>query len=173
MNRTIVFCGLVLAALGSSAFAQAVVEYRGDDRIDPDEVARILAPPPPSPLTRSIRLLDAPKAPAAALSVPVPFAFDSAEIQVAARPQLDAIAAGIRKLAPDRTVLIEGHTDAIGREDYNLSLSQRRADAVRDYLVRQGIDATRLKDVGLGKARPLPGRDPDDPANRRVQFRGG
>ncbi|MDM0115684.1 OmpA family protein [Variovorax sp. J22R133] len=110
---------------------------------------------------------------AAALSLPVRFAFDSADILPAARAQLDALAKGIKLLSPDSIVTVEGHTDAAGSDAYNLELSRVRANAVRDYLVKQhGIDAARLKAVGYGKSRPLDGADPYAAVNRRVQFRG-
>ena len=84
-------------------------------------------------------------APAAALSLPVRFAFDSADILPAARTQLDALARGIKLLPADCAVLVEGHTDAVGDDDYNLELSRARARAVRDYLVQHhGIEASRL-----------------------------
>jgi outer membrane protein OmpA-like peptidoglycan-associated protein len=71
-------------------------------------------------------------------------------------------------------VVIEGHTDATGSDDYNLSLSQRRAASVKQYLISvHGIDAARLEAVGLGKTRPLYAADPFAPENRRVQFQGG
>jgi outer membrane protein OmpA-like peptidoglycan-associated protein len=54
-----------------------------------------------------------------------------------------------------RTALIEGHTDNVGGQDYNLGLSQRRADAVKAYLVNQGIDASRLSASGKGKDSPI------------------
>ena len=56
---------------------------------------------------------------------------------------------------PDRNVLIEGHTDSIGTETYNLELSQRRATAVRTFLVRNGIDPERLAARGYGQAQPV------------------
>lgn len=56
---------------------------------------------------------------------------------------------------PDRNVLIEGHTDSIGTETYNLELSQRRATAVRTFLVRNGIDPERLTAQGYGQAQPV------------------
>jgi outer membrane protein OmpA-like peptidoglycan-associated protein len=108
-----------------------------------------------------------------ALSLPVPFGFDSADLLPSAKPQLDAIAAGIRMLPATQRVVIEGHTDAVGTEQYNEQLSQRRAQAVRRYLVSMhGIDAGRLEAVGKGEASPLPGRAPMAGENRRVQFRG-
>ena len=110
---------------------------------------------------------------ASALSLPVQFAFDSSEILPAARIQLDALAKGIKLLAPGKIVTVEGHTDATGSPAYNLELSRNRARAVRDYLVREyGIDAARLKTVGYGPSQPIEDTDPYAAINRRVQFRG-
>lgn len=118
------------------------------------------------------RAKPAPEA-ASALSLPVRFAFDSADILPDARTQLDALAKGIKMLPRDRTVTVEGHTDATGGEGYNMALSRARAQSVRDYLVQHhGIDAARLKTVGYGKDRPIEGSDPHAALNRRVQFRG-
>ncbi len=108
-----------------------------------------------------------------ALSLPVQFAFDSADILPAARAQLDALAEGIRRLAPSRAVVIEGHTDATGPAEYNEDLSLRRAQAVQHYLVAsQGIAPDRLHAIGLGEFGLLPGAQPTAAVNRRVQFRG-
>jgi outer membrane protein OmpA-like peptidoglycan-associated protein len=60
---------------------------------------------------------------------------------------------------PNRTVMIEGFTDNVGTDDYNLALSQRRADSVRSHLVRQGIDAGRLTASGKGESEPIEGND--------------
>ena len=187
-----------LAALLASPQVQAekVVMYREGQLVNPQDVAAVLGQ------TRSIRLLDeAPAAPkkfvvatevalvkksapvpasspaahdASALSLPVRFSFDSAEILPPARAQLDALAEGIKLLAPRSTVTVEGHTDAVGSDAYNLDLSRSRAQAVRDYLVQHhGIDVARLKAVGYGEDRPLEDADPYAAVNRRVQFRGG
>jgi outer membrane protein OmpA-like peptidoglycan-associated protein len=113
------------------------------------------------------------RAKVSALSLPVQFAFDSADILPHARPQLDALAEGIRLLPAIQAVVIEGHTDAVGSDTYNEQLSQRRAHAVKRYLVStHAIDPTRLRAVGLGKFAPLPNHNPQSPENRRVQFRG-
>ncbi|MCX8003903.1 MAG: OmpA family protein [Burkholderiaceae bacterium] len=179
MIRTALITTLLSMGLMSAASAQTAVHFRAQDRIDPKEVARILGGEQPRiARTRSLKLLDqAPPEPvhvkATALSLPVRFAFDSAAILPEARAQLDAVAAGIKLLPPHRHVVIEGHTDAVGGEDYNLALSLRRAAAVRDYLVREhGIDPARLKHVGLGESRPIAGLDPVAAEHRRVQFRG-
>lgn len=117
---------------------------------------------------------DATHVQASALSLPVKFGFDSATILPQARPQLDAIAAGIRMLPSEQSVTIEGHTDAIGAESYNQELSERRAEAVKEYLISvHGIEASRLNARGYGKNQPLNERNPNSAENRRVQFRGG
>jgi outer membrane protein OmpA-like peptidoglycan-associated protein len=196
MYRYLSTLALAIAAtlVTAQVKAETVLIYREGQIVNPQEVAEVL--------TRSIHLLDAgPAAPAkfttvaavktsasqpasrpvarkdanadaSALSLPVRFAFDSAEIQPAARPQLDALADGIKLLSPKSIVTVEGHTDAIGSEAYNLELSRARAVAVRDYLVQHhGIDPARLKTVGYGEDRPLEGSSPIAAVNRRVQFR--
>jgi outer membrane protein OmpA-like peptidoglycan-associated protein len=70
-------------------------------------------------------------------------------------------------------VVIEGHTDAKGRPQYNDALSLRRAAAVRDYLVQvKGVSAQVLMVEGKGSRKPID-PDPYNPRNRRVQFRAG
>lgn len=108
------------------------------------------------------------------LSLPVPFAFDSSDLLPDARLQLDAVAQGIQMLPASHRIVIEGHTDATGADDYNRVLSERRAQAVRQYLVTMhGIASQRLATVGFGKAAPLDQTRPEAGINRRVQFRSG
>ena len=54
-------------------------------------------------------------------------------------------------------VLVTGHTDRIGSQQYNQRLSERRADAVRDYLVSRGVPRDRIETLGMGKTQPVPG----------------
>lgn len=72
---------------------------------------------------------------------------------------------------PTRTVAIEGHTDSVGGDDYNVGLSQRRADSVRSYLVRQGVEAGRITAMGAGKGSPVASNDTaaGRQQNRRVE----
>lgn len=95
-----------------------------------------------------------------------------------ARSDLKASAiANISKLAAflnqyqDRTVTIEGHTDNVGSEDYNLGLSQRRANAVQQYLASQGIASNRLTAVGKGENFPVASNETSSgrQMNRRVE----
>ena len=65
--------------------------------------------------------------------------------------------------------LIEGHTDSVGAYSSNVDLSRRRAQAVADYLVAQGVDRSRLEVKGFGPDQPLAGRSKADGANRRVE----
>jgi outer membrane protein OmpA-like peptidoglycan-associated protein len=82
------------------------------------------------------------------------FASGAANLNFSGNGHLDKLAVFLNKYS-DRTVLIEGHTDSIGSEDYNLGLSQRRADSVRSYLVQQGISSSRLSAAGKGKGSPV------------------
>jgi OmpA-OmpF porin, OOP family len=73
---------------------------------------------------------------------------------------------------PERRVLIEGHTDSVGSDAYNLDLSQRRADAVRDFLIQNGVNAAQLTTRGYGKASPVASNDTAEgrQRNRRVEL---
>jgi outer membrane protein OmpA-like peptidoglycan-associated protein len=111
---------------------------------------------------------------ASALSVPVQFGFDSAELTPQTRQQLNAIAEGIKLTDGTVKVVIEGHTDAKGRAVYNDKLSLRRATAVRDYFVQERQLPVKLLTVeGKGAQKLLDKADPFSPRNRRVQFRAG
>ncbi len=173
---------LIVATCAGAAAAQDVRLYGAEETVDPSDVARILEARPEAAQVkyRSLRLLDDKSAPVeakakpSALGLRVQFAFDSADILPASRPQLDAIAAGIRMLPRAKAVTVEGYTDAVGSENYNADLSVRRALAVKQYLVQvQGIEPSRLKTAGFGKDRPLDAHNPFAAENRRVQFRGG
>jgi outer membrane protein OmpA-like peptidoglycan-associated protein len=68
------------------------------------------------------------------------------------------------------TFVVAGHTDAVGGEEYNQGLSERRADTIKRYLTEKyGINGTDLVTVGYGKTKPKDATAPTDPANRRVQ----
>jgi outer membrane protein OmpA-like peptidoglycan-associated protein len=98
------------------------------------------------------------------------FATGTAEIKAGAISNLDQVAVFMGKY-PGRTATIEGHTDSVGSTDSNQLLSQRRADSVRSYLVRQGVDAARLSTVGAGESTPVGSNDSATgrQQNRRVE----
>jgi outer membrane protein OmpA-like peptidoglycan-associated protein len=82
------------------------------------------------------------------------FASGTAELNSGGTNNLGKLATFLNKYM-DRTALIEGYTDNVGGEDYNLALSQRRADSVKSYLINQGIGSGRLTTSGKGKSSPV------------------
>ena len=103
-----------------------------------------------------------------AVAFHINFGFNSAVLPTEAHEMIDMMAQLMKK-SPSVKVRVEGHTDAAGAMDYNIALSERRALSVAEYLVKHGIEPSRLILVGKGMAEPLT-RNRFDPANRRVQF---
>ncbi len=104
------------------------------------------------------------------LSLPILFEFDSDRLTPAASKLLDDLADVLKRNPSDRFV-VEGHTDAVGADDYNKELSERRARAVVEHLAtRHSIDRARLESVGLGRSKLVVPSQPADPRNRRVQI---
>jgi outer membrane protein OmpA-like peptidoglycan-associated protein len=99
------------------------------------------------------------------------FDFNQYTLKPGAREKL-AKASGILLAYPGLRLQLEGHTDSIGSDDYNIVLSQRRADAVRDYLVGQGVTEANVSAIGLGKASPVASNDTNAgrQQNRRVEM---
>jgi outer membrane protein OmpA-like peptidoglycan-associated protein len=97
------------------------------------------------------------------------FEFNSDKLTQAARENLDQFAKAIKdpRLAGSKFE-IDGHTDAVGPEEYNQGLSERRADAVVSYLASDGIDRSSLVAKGFGKTKPRVA-NPYSPENRRVE----
>lgn len=98
------------------------------------------------------------------------FATGSANLTGGAGPNLDKLANFLGEYA-DRTVLIEGHTDSVGSAQSNQSLSERRAESVKSYLVNRGVQAHRLTTAGLGQGSPVAGNETATgrQQNRRVE----
>jgi peptidoglycan-associated lipoprotein len=99
------------------------------------------------------------------------FEFDRYELLETTRSALGELAQALRA-NPQLGLLLEGHADERGTPEYNLALGERRAQAVKDFLVAAGVDASRISTVSYGEERPL---DPahEEPAwalNRRVHF---
>jgi outer membrane protein OmpA-like peptidoglycan-associated protein len=108
-----------------------------------------------------------------AIAMRVQFEFDSARLTPEARRTLDKVAAVLNdQLMQGVVVAIEGHADARGPDDYNLSLSRKRARSVWEYLVDEhGVDRRRLEFTGKGEDTPYDPSDPYAGVNRRVEFR--
>lgn len=101
----------------------------------------------------------------------VNFGFDSSNLTSAAMANLDKLAE-VLKNNPDTNINIYGHTDSKGSDEYNLSLSDRRAAAVKSYLASKGIASSRMLTMGVGEKEPIASNDTDAgrAQNRRVEF---
>ena len=101
----------------------------------------------------------------------VTFATNSAEVSPAFQGTLDQVAGTIAEYK-DTRVQIGGHTDNVGSDSYNMQLSERRAQAVADYLAGRGVDRARLSTVAYGETRPVATNDTPDgrQQNRRVEI---
>ncbi len=102
------------------------------------------------------------------------FRVGSADLPELLRQQLDVFADVLRgrkgTAAAGRVIRVEGHADASGTPEVNQSLSQKRADAVKAYLVGHGADEAMLEAVGRGSSAPKVAGDPFAAANRRVEI---
>ncbi|MBI4720064.1 MAG: OmpA family protein [Chitinivibrionia bacterium] len=99
------------------------------------------------------------------------FDFDSSVLKPSSQDQLNQMGAVFVKY-PDTDIIIAGHTDSQGTEEYNQKLSERRAGAVMGYLIQQGINQGRLTTYGYGESTPVAGNDTEDgrTLNRRVEL---
>jgi outer membrane protein OmpA-like peptidoglycan-associated protein len=99
------------------------------------------------------------------------FATGKAELNYNAMRNLDKLAEFLKKY-PTRNILVEGHTDSRGSESMNLTLSQNRADSVRNALVSRGVDGTRITAKGYGKSQPVADNATESgrSQNRRVEI---
>jgi OOP family OmpA-OmpF porin len=131
----------------------------------PESVAE--APPPPPP---------ARAAPVVKKTVVLPgvhFGFDRADLLAPAKSTLDAEVIPELRADPSLSVLIEGHTDAVGSDAYNQRLSERRAETVREYLMSQGVSASRIETRGYGESHPIADNESETgrASNRRVEIK--
>lgn len=114
-------------------------------------------PPPPKPMAKPETKPEPPKKPAVVnLASTELFEFNKAILTPEARAKLDGeVIAKLRDLKAVRYIIVNGHADRLGSAQYNQRLSEKRADAVRAYLVSKGVDAGKVETLGFGKTLPV------------------
>jgi OOP family OmpA-OmpF porin len=119
-------------------------------------------PPPPPPPAKGTKIATVGSA---------NFDFNKATLKPSGRDVLDGAVKTLRD-NPSLHVVVEGHTDSVGSAAHNQKLSERRAKAVRDFLVKEGIDASRITTRGYGKSRPVASNDTAEgrAQNRRAEI---
>ncbi|HEV2432276.1 MAG TPA: OmpA family protein [Burkholderiales bacterium] len=114
-------------------------------------------PPPPAPVAKPEPKPEPPKKPAVLnLASTELFEFNKAVLTPDARTKLDSeVVAKLRDMKDVRFIIVNGHADRLGSAQYNQKLSEKRADAVRAYLVSKGVDASKVETLGFGKTLPV------------------
>lgn len=153
------------AALRSQGVALQVEQAR---RIEAEERAARSA----ADLARLGAVKNEPRGMVLTLSGGVLFVTNKAELLPSAQLKLNEVADALIKQDPDSKIVVEGYTDSQGSAPYNQELSQRRAQAVRDYLVSRGIASDRVSSQGYGLTRPVAdnGSAEGRANNRRVEI---
>ncbi len=99
------------------------------------------------------------------------FEFNKSDLKAGAARNLQPLVKALNE-NPEQQVIVEGHTDNVGSEDYNITLSEKRAQSVKDYLTSEGIDGERIDTDGLGYEFPVASNDTaaGRQQNRRVEI---
>jgi OmpA-OmpF porin, OOP family len=123
----------------------------------PAPQAQPVPPPPPIQAAKPEPKPEPPKKPAVTnLASTELFEFNKAVLTQEARAKLDnEVVAKLRDLKDVRYIIVNGHADRLGSPQYNQKLSEKRAEAVRAYLVSKGVDAAKVETLGFGKTLPV------------------
>ena len=120
--------------------------------------APAVTPPPPPPPAPAPAPAPAPQVQKITLASKALFDFDKAVLKPEGKAALDSeVISKLPDVSKLELVLVTGHTDRIGSQEYNQRLSERRANTVRDYLVSRGVPRDKIETLGMGKTQPIPG----------------
>jgi OOP family OmpA-OmpF porin len=137
--------------------AMAIVECDPDLVPKPPEKPPVEQPKPPEQ-PKPVVQPPAPTVQKITLATKALFDFDKAVLKPEGRAAIDSeVISKLKDVTKLELVLVTGHTDRIGTQAYNQKLSERRADAVRDYLVSKGVARDKIETLGMGKTQPVPG----------------
>jgi OOP family OmpA-OmpF porin len=118
--------------------------------------AKPAPPPAPAPAPAPAPVAQPPAPKTLAVQSTGLFEFDKAVLTPNARTQLDQeVVARLGEFSSIKLIFVEGHTDRIGTQQYNQKLSERRAEAVKAYLVSKGVDGTKIETIGMGKTNQV------------------
>ncbi len=161
--------------LGSSTSAQTVLDHPSTEQIIEalsPAASRLLERKPGSRSLRGITVEPSTTTVPVSINLRVQFDYDRATLTAEAQQTLNTLGSALSNKELDGlNFTIIGHTDAKGENAYNQELSQRRALAVVEFLVKkQGLEARRLTSKGRGELDLLVPEDPENPENRRVQI---
>ncbi len=155
---------------GGLTFGYGSPDFRGVMGISYTRpVRKYVPPPPPPPEPEPLAILTPEKI---EISKRIHFEFEKAVIRPVSYPILEAVAKIMKENPQVKKIQVEGHTDSKGSDQYNLRLSQKRAAAVRNYLLEQGVEPGRLTAKGFGETQPRDTNETDlgRARNRRVEF---
>jgi peptidoglycan-associated lipoprotein len=154
-NLALVAACLVLAAGCKKKPPTTTPEAAPPPPAAPEQPSPAPAPPPPAPMTGDeVTSADLQTLNSRGYLKDAFFDFDKYDLREDARTALAADAQWLKRYSSIQ-VLVEGHCDSRGTEEYNLSLGQKRAAAVKDYLVSLGLDGSKINTVSYGKTRPF------------------
>jgi OOP family OmpA-OmpF porin len=170
--RHAVVAAALLAAFAFGAHAQSDAIDVGQSVPDAKAIAEGLFPEDACEQLKAAGFKCMGFKPAVRYSLPASsFKLGSAEIPDGLKKQLEVFAEVLKtRKGSGKTVRIEGHADASGAAAANLQLSQKRAEAVKEYLVELGAEGSMLTPVGVGANVPKNAKDPFAPENRRVEI---
>jgi OOP family OmpA-OmpF porin len=153
----------------SSWTKDSAIPFCEPDMFPKEEVKAAPPPPPPAPMPKPA---PQPVMKAVTLDAEALFDHDKSVIKPAGMRALDGLVADMQQYQSVDRIVVIGHTDSQGTEQYNQALSERRANAVKDYLVSKGVPASEIETKGMGETQPVADNKTKEgrAKNRRVEI---